>query len=151
MRRSNLKRSDLVTDRFARELHKRMFYQVWKWAGQYRRTEKNLGWEPPRMTEGVRNIFDDARYWLENSTFPLEEAVVRLHYRLVLVHPWPNGNGRHARLIADILMVSRGKPELTWGAGSDLAAKGEARTRYLDAIRMADTGDFGPLITFAMS
>ncbi len=151
MRRSTLVRDDIVTDVFGRELHKRMFNQVWKWAGRYRVSEKNLGWEPHRLTEGVRIVFDDAKYWLANGTYPVEEATVRFHYRLVQVHPWPNGNGRHARLMADIIMAASGKPELTWGVRTDLGAKGEARTKYLEAIRMADAGNFVPLIAFAKS
>lgn len=151
LRRSTLARDDIVTDVFGRELHKRMFNQVWKWAGRYRVSEKNLGWEPHRLTEGVRNVFDDAKYWLANGTFSIEEAAVRFHYQLVQVHPWPNGNGRHARLMADIIMAASAKPELTWGARTVLAAKGAARAKYLEAIRMADAGNFVPLIAFAKS
>src|ERR1035441_10616222 len=94
MRPHTLQRPDLLTDSFARELHKRMFNQIWRWAGRYRTTEKNLGWEVPRITEGMRNAFDDAKAWIQFSNYPLNEAAVRLHHRLVLMHPWPNGNGR---------------------------------------------------------
>lgn len=151
MRRRVLERPDLLTDSFARELHKRMFHQVWRWAGRYRTTEKNLGWEVHRLTEGVRNAFDDAQAWTQYSTYPLHEAAVRLHHRLVAIHPWPNGNGRHSRLIADILVTSRDGEVLTWGAGSDLIAAGGVRQRYIEAIRRADAGDFAPLLAFARS
>jgi Fic-DOC domain mobile mystery protein B len=149
MRRPVLHRPDLLTDGFARELHRRMFNQVWRWAGRYRTTEKNLGWEVHRIAEGVRNAFDDAKCWMQFSTYPLDEAAVRLHHRLFAIHPWPNGNGRHARLIADILIASRGGAELTWGAHSDLVAVSEARGRYIAAIHIADAGDFAPLLAFA--
>ena len=151
MRPRTLKRSDLLTDTFARELHKRMFNQTWRWAGRYRKTEKNLGWEVARITEGMRNAFDDARAWLEFSTYPLHEAAVRLHHRLVVVHPWPNGNGRHSRLIADIMIAACKGEELTWGSRGNLVAIGDARRRYIEAIKHADAGDFEPLLAFARS
>jgi Fic-DOC domain mobile mystery protein B len=151
MRRRTLQRDDLVTDTFTRELHQRMFDGVWKWAGCYRQTERNLGWEVQRLTEGVYNAFADARVWLQYETYPLQEAAVRLHHQLVRVHPWPNGNGRHARLMADVLLQSRGGGELTWGAGADIVNPGEIRTKYIEAIRKADAGDYGPLLAFAKS
>jgi fido (protein-threonine AMPylation protein) len=86
---------------------------------------------------------------MQFSTYPLDEAAVRSHHRLVAIHPWPNGNGRHARLIADILIASRGGAELTWGAHSDLVAVSEVRGRYIAAIHIADAGDFAPLLAFA--
>lgn len=151
MRRSVLRRPDLLSDGFARELHRRMFNQVWAWAGRYRTTEKNLGWEVPRLAEGVRNACDDAKTWLELSTYPLPEAAVRLHHRLVLIHPWSNGNGRHSRLMADIMIAAGGGRELTWGAGQDLVVAGEVRRRYIEAVRQADQGNIGPLLEFAQS
>ena len=144
-------RPDLLSDVFARELHRRMFNRVWRWAGKYRRTEKNLGWPVPRITEGVHQACDDARAWLGFGSYPLPEIAVRLHHRLVLIHPWANGNGRHARLFADVLMASRGGGELSWGAKSDLVEMGEVRRRYIEAIRRADNGDFASLVSFAQS
>ncbi len=151
MRPRVLQRPDLLTDSFARELHRRMFHQVWRWVGRYRTTEKNLGWEVHRLTEGVRNAFDDAQSWMQHTTYPLPEAAVRLHHRLVAIHPWPNGNGRHSRLIADLLVASRAGEALTWGARSDLASVGDVRDRYIEAIRAADAGDINPLLAFAKS
>lgn len=98
-----LNRVDLLTDVFARELHRRMFNRVWRWAGKYRTGEKNLGWPVPRITEGVHHACADARAWVEFGTYALPEIAVRLHHRFVLIHPWANGNGRHARLLADVL------------------------------------------------
>jgi Fic-DOC domain mobile mystery protein B len=151
MRPRTLKRSDLLTDAFARELHKRMFNQTWRWAGRYRKTEKNLGWEVARITEGMRNAFDDARAWMEFSTYSLYEAAVRLHHRLVVIHPWPNGNGRHSRLIADVMIAASKGEELTWGSRGNLVAIGDARRRYIEAIQQADAGIFEPLLAFAQS
>jgi Fic-DOC domain mobile mystery protein B len=151
LRPRSLQRPDLLTDAFARELHQKMFNRVWRWAGKFRTTEKNLGWEVFRLTEGVRNAFDDARAWLDHSTYPLSEVAVRLHHRLVAIHPWPNGNGRHARLMADILVASRDGEVLTWGARDDLVSKGEIRERYIEAVRKADAGDVSELLAFARS
>lgn len=151
MRPRMLARSDLLTDTFGRELHRRMFNEVWRWAGRYRTTEKNLGWEIQRIAEGVRNAFADAQSQLQHASYPLHEVAVRLHHRLVAIHPWPNGNGRHARLIADILIAAHDDQPLTWGAGADLIAAGEIRARYLAAVRAADQHDFGPLLDFARS
>lgn len=151
MRRRQLQRADLVSDVFARELHRRMFNGVWRWAGKYRTTEKNLGWEVHRLTEGVRNACDDARAWLEFKTYSVEEAAVRFHHRLVLIHPWANGNGRHARLMADVVCAAHGGAELSWGANADLIGHGEIRRRYIAAVREADGGNFTQLIAFARS
>ena len=151
MRKRTLKREDLVTDGFSRELHHRMFKGVWKWAGHYRKTERNLGWEVHRLTEGIYHAFADARTWLQYDTYPLQETAVRLHHQLVRVHPWPNGNGRHARLMADVLVQSRGGAELSWGTGANLVTPGEVRAQYIAAIHQADHEDFAPLITFARS
>lgn len=151
MRPRTLKRPDLLTDTFARELHKRMFNQTWRWAGRYRTTEKNLGWDVARIAEGTRNAFDDAKAWMEFSTYPLHEAAVRLHHRLVVIHPWPNGNGRHSRLSADIMVAASGAEELTWGSRGNLVTPGEARRRYLEAIKQADEGNVAPLLAFARS
>lgn len=151
LRPRTLRRDDLLSDAFARELHRRMFHRVWRWAGRYRTTERNLGWEVHRLAEGVRNACDDVRAWFEYASYPPVEAAVRLHHRMVLIHPWPNGNGRHARLLADIVLAAKSGAELTWGAGASLVAAGDVRRRYIAAIRQADDGDFGPLLQFAQS
>lgn len=151
MRPKTLARPDLLTDIFARELHRRMFHGVWRWAGRYRTTEKNLGWAAHRITEGVRNAFDDAQTQLHHASYSLHEVAVRLNHQLVVIHPWPNGNGRHARLIADLFVASRSGQTLTWGAHANLVPAGEIRARYLTAIRAADEKNFAPLLEFARS
>jgi Fic-DOC domain mobile mystery protein B len=149
MRGVILRRGDLLTEEFSRELHRRMFGRVWRGAGRYRTTERNPGWEPHRIAEGVAMFFDDADGWLRFSTFPVHEVAVRLHQRLVSIHPWANGNGRHARLIADIVTAANGEKPLTWGSRGGPGSDGSARARYLDAVRAADAGDFAPLLEFA--
>jgi Fic-DOC domain mobile mystery protein B len=149
MRPPVLRREDLLTDTFARELHRRMFNRVWRWAGKYRTADRNLGWEWPRIPEGMRILLDDARYWQTHATYPVPEIAVRLHYRIVVIHPWPNGNGRHARLLADILVAAHGAQPLTWGAQLEFTQPGLARSRYIAALQSADQGDHAPLLAFA--
>jgi|CZKI01.1.fsa_nt_gi Fic-DOC domain mobile mystery protein B len=151
MRSAVLQRDDLITESFARDLHRRMFSGIWRGAGRYRTTERSQGWEASRIAEGVRMFLDDAEGWIRFSTYAPHEAAVRLHYRLVAIQPWSNGNGRHARLFADIVAASQGGEPLTWGSRSDPAMPGSARGRYLAAIRAADAGRMAPLLEFARS
>lgn len=136
--------TDLMDERFVRELHKRMFDSTWKWAGTFRKTDKNIGQEWTQISMVLRQLLDNTHWQIEHHITPLHEVAVRFHHALVLIHPFPNGNGRHSRLMADLLQRSLGLPDLTWGA--DLAlAKGDVRTAYLSTLRSADCGDFGPL------
>ncbi len=151
MRGAVLRRSDLMTEAFGRELHRRMFGGIWRGAGRYRTTVCSPGWEPGQIVEGVRMFFDDAEAWLRYSTYPVHEAAVRLHLRLAAIRPWFNGNGRHARLVADIVVAASEEEPLTWGSRSPRSDPGEARARYLEAMRIAESGDFKPLVDFARS
>lgn len=140
---------NLLTDHFVRELHKKMFDDTWKWAGEYRKSGKNIGVDWTHIPEQVRNACEDATLWVKESVFEPEELAIRFHHRLVYIHPFPNGNGRHARLIADLLLMKQFKIErLSWGA-YDLVSPGKARERYLSALREADNGFFGSLVNFA--
>jgi Fic-DOC domain mobile mystery protein B len=141
---------DIASDKYVRKLHGKMFDQTWKWAGKYRGTEKNIGVPFQGIRERLMALFGDVRYWIENSTYSLDEISVRFHHRLVLIHPFPNGNGRHARLIADVLARKLSRPEFTWGS-ANLVKEGEARTKYLEAVTTADNGDIQPLLKFARS
>jgi Fic-DOC domain mobile mystery protein B len=149
MRRVVLERGDLLSEAFSRDLHRRMFNGIWRDAGRYRTTERNPGWEPHRIAEGVGMFFDDAEGWLRFSTFTVHEAAVRLHQRLVSIHPWSEGNGRHARLIADIVVAANGEQPLTWGSRAAPGNVGSARERYVEAVKAAETGDFTPLFEFS--
>jgi Fic-DOC domain mobile mystery protein B len=127
-----------------------MFGDVWRWAGEFRTTERNIGinhWEIPME---LRNVLDDVRVWIEHQSYPPDEIAVRLHHRLAQIHPFPNGNGRHARLMADLLIVQLGGEPFSWGNGV-LRDTGELRRRYVDALQAADLHDIGPLLAFARS
>jgi Fic-DOC domain mobile mystery protein B len=142
--------ADIPSDEYLRKLHKRMFDQTWKWAGEYRRTEKNIGVPVHQIRERLLALCGDVRYWIEHDTYPADEIAVRFHHRLTFIHPFPNGNGRHARLMADILLNKLGRLAFSWGS-SNLVKEGEARAKYLEAIRAADYRDVQPLLEFARS
>jgi Fic-DOC domain mobile mystery protein B len=140
----------MVSDQYIRKLHERMFDQTWKWAGLYRLTQKNIGVPVHQIRERLMALFGDVRYWIENKTYSLDEIAVRFHHRLASIHPFPNGNGRHARLIAEVLVMKLGNTAFTWGS-ANLVEEGMTRTRYLEAIRAADDGEIQPLLQFARS
>ena len=142
-------RADVLTDDFAVTLHKRLFDDVWDWAGSFRRTGKNIGVDPAQIQVELRKLIDDARYWVKNKTYSPSEAAVRFHHRLVSIHAFPNGNGRHARIMADAVLerVYNTKP-IDWAGGYNLQKMNDRRDTYLAALRAADRGDIKPLITF---
>ena len=137
---------DMASDEYVRK----MFDQTWKWAGKYRRTEKNIGVPFREIRERLMALFGDVRYWIENNTYSPDEIAVRFHHRLEFIHPFPNGNGRHGRLIADLLAMKLGRPAFSWGSDY-LVKEGEARNKYLEAVGAADSGDIQPLLNFARS
>lgn len=141
---------DVLDDAFLRDLHKRMFGEVWKWAGQYRKTPRNIGIDAYRIPMAVRELVHDARYWVDNGTYPPDEIAIRFSHRLVSIHPFPNGNGRHSRLVADLLAMELGQPRFTWGR-ANLVDPGETRRAYVAALRAADGGEIEPLLAFARS
>ncbi len=145
-----VRRRDLLTENFLRQLHKRLFGDVWDWAGKLRKTERNIGIEPARIPVELRAAFDDARYWIGHETFPPDEIAVRLHHRLVAIHPFPNGNGRTTRLMGDLVATRLGREPLSWGR-RNLTDASETRTRYIASLRAADNHDYVPLLMFARS
>ena len=141
--------SEILTEDFVRRLHRRMFSDVWRWAGEFRRTNKNIGVDKFQIGIELRNLLDDCRYWIEHSTYPEDEIAVRFSHRIVAIHCFPNGNGRHSRLIADVLVEKAlARPVFTWGSVT-LIQQGVARSSYLESLRSADRGDVAPLIAFA--
>ena len=144
------RRRNVLDEAFLRGLHRRMFNRVWRWAGKYRLTERNLGVAPHLIETQLRQAIDDANYWVEHQSYEPDELAVRFHHRLVGVHPFPNGNGRWSRLAADLEAVRLGRPRFTWGR-VNLQAAGAARRAYIDALKAADDHDPGPLIAVARS
>ena len=144
------RRVDLLSEVFLKQLHRRMFGQVWAWAGRYRTTPRNIGVSPWQIAPQLRIFLDDARYWMEHSTYAPDELAVRFHHRLVFIHPFANGNGRHARLMADLLVAQLGQERFSWGR-SNLVSVGEMRRHYIEALQEADRGQFTLLLQFARS
>jgi Fic-DOC domain mobile mystery protein B len=140
---------DIFDDAFIRRLHKRLFGDVWSWAGEYRLTEKNIGIDPFQISMQLRMLLGDACYWAEHDVYPPLEAAARFHHRMVQIHPFPNGNGRHARVSADILLEEvYDHPPIEWASGFDLQADNARRNAYIAALRAADGGDFEPFLEF---
>lgn len=141
----------IFTEVFVKELHRRMYGDVWTWAGIFRKTEKNIGGPHWRISVELKALLDDAVYWMNHEVYVPDEMAVRFKHRLVSIHCFPNGNGRHSRLMADVIIEKiYHRPVFTWGA-ADIIKEGQARTAYIQAIRKADAGDIFPLLEFARS
>ena len=150
--RSRLARlPQMLSDRFMQRLHREMFGDVWAWAGGYRERDTNIGVEHHLIRQELRRSYDDAREWLDQDTYPPDEFAVRPHYRVVAVHPFRNGNGRHARMLAALALARHFNANpLPWGGGA-LRSTDATRRAYIDALEAADHHDFAPLLRFARS
>ena len=145
------KSEQILSKSFIQELHKRMYRNVWRWAGEYRKTNKNIGVDKLEIPIALRSLIDDASYWLENNIYDPEEFAIRFKHRLVSIHCFPNGNGRHSRMIADIMIEKiYQQPVFSWG-GASLSVDMDIREQYLISIRKADKGDCDLLLKFARS
>lgn len=147
-RRRSMTPDTILDETFLRDLHRRMFGRVWRWAGEFRRTDTNIGAPWFEVPVQLRLLLDDTAAWI-TSGMDADEVAVRFSHRLVSIHPFANGNGRHSRLAADQLAIALGRRPFSWGAAADLTSAGERRQAYLDALRAADAGDIAPLRTFA--
>ncbi len=143
-KRNVLNRDFLIT------LHKRMFGNVWGWAGKFRRTEKNIGVEPAQIAVQMQELIDNCEYWIEHESYDPDEIAARFHHRLVYIHPYSNGNGRHSRLAANLLLISMEEEPFSWGRES-LADADETRAEYIAALRSADGYEFETLLDFVRS
>jgi len=145
------KQENIVSVDFMVQLHKHMFNQTWKWAGKFRRSMKNIGIDWHYIPIELKKLCDDAVYQLKYDTFSIDEIAVRIHHRLVWIHPFPNGNGRHGRLVADILVMKYGRHRFSWGINQDLYKATPTRKLYIEALQRADHGDYTKLLIFARS
>lgn len=147
--RTKFKPENILTEKFIKDLHKRMYGDVWKWAGKFRQTEKNIGISWIQISLELKNLLDDTKYWIENKTYTPEEIAIRFKHRIVSIHCFPNGNGRHSRMMADIIIESIfGKDIFSWHQ-SNMVKANEIRKAYIDALQKADNGNIEPLIEFA--
>lgn len=141
----------ILSEEFVQLLHRKMFHDIWTWAGQFRKSNKNIGVDKYQIAVSLKQLLDDTKYWLEKNPMTEEEIAIQFKHRIVKIHCFPNGNGRHSRLIADVIISKIFyKDVFTWNR-TDLSKKGETRTKYLNAIRSADGGDIKPLMEFSRS
>jgi Fic-DOC domain mobile mystery protein B len=143
-------RKEILNEAFVRQLHRQMFGETWQWAGSFRKSDKNIGVDWLNVGVELKNLLDDVRYQVEHATYSPDEIAVRFHHRLVVIHPFPNGNGRHARMMADLLAVRLGQPGFTWGSRNLIDAT-DTRQDYIAALQAADARDYAPLLAFARS
>lgn len=147
--RKKLKKENILTEQFIKTLHKKMLGEVWNWAGEFRRSEKNIGVPWIKIGMDLKVLLDDTLYWIDNNTFPPDEIAIRFKHRLVNIHCFPNGNGRHSRIMADIITESVfGNAVFSWNQ-SNMVKADDTRKAYIAAIREGDKGDIGPLMKFA--
>jgi Fic-DOC domain mobile mystery protein B len=147
----NFKRNSLLTEAFVKDVHKRMYRNVWAWAGDFRKTNKNIGVDRWQVAVELKSLLDDARFWIDNDVFSPDEIAVRFKHRIVSIHCFSNGNGRHSRLMADIIIEKMFNGNVfTWGAGS-LSKESENRNIYLNSLKAADNGNYALLLSFARS
>lgn len=145
------KKKDILNIDFILRLHKKMFSTVWKWAGKFRKSDKNIGISSNEIAVEVQKLCDDSKAWLEFKPYPPDEFAARFHHRLVFIHPFANGNGRHARLMADLILEKIfNTTAFSWGSAS-LAKPGQTRKNYIDALRLADDHDYSLLLKFVRS
>ena len=163
MQRSLLTSHDIFTQQFILRLHKKMFDKVWRWAGLYRRSDKNIGSKHHLISTQIQQLLGDVDYWFQHKTYTMTELAIVFHHRLVKIHPFANGNGRHARLFADVIIAKYNGTKLTWGRGwgyswgddwgsdPNVSPSGQIRKRYIEALRAADNGKYADIIAFAQS
>lgn len=148
---ANLKAEKILTEKFIKELHKKMYGDVWKWAGEFRKSDKNIGIKWTQISLELKTLLDDTKYWIKNNTFSPEEIAIRFKHRIVAIHCFPNGNGRHSRMMADIIMEFIFEEELFSWHQSNMVKADKIRNEYISTLKKADNGDIKPLIEFAKS
>ena len=146
-----LKAEQVFADTFIKDSHRKMYGQEWSWAGKYRLTDKNLGIDKWKITQATKQLCDDALYWSKSNAYPWDELAILFKHRLVSIHCFPNGNGRHSRMIADIINENIfGNEKFTWGSAEPKTGA-SVRKEYINALKLADKGDLQPLLRFAKS
>lgn len=148
------KRKIVLSEKFMRQLHKKLFGLVWSWAGAYRTSDKSIGVEWFHIPAEMNKLIADTRYWITNETYPMDELAARFHHRLVWIHPFPNGNGRWARAMTDVLLQSLDLPRFSWGAKTNVGTLGEqsqSRQKYIHSLQLADTKQYDELLKFVRS
>jgi Fic-DOC domain mobile mystery protein B len=144
------RQKEILSIDFMWTLHKQMFGDTWQWAGKRRIRETIPGIAPEAIEGETKNLCENVKVQLKDKQWGIDEIAARFHHLLVAIHPFPNGNGRFARTMTDLVLVHSNAQAFTWGAG-DLINNGEVRSRYIAALRRADAKDYGPLFNFVRS
>ena len=140
--------SKVLTIEFIRRLHLKMFNKTWRWAGKFRKSNKNIGVHWSHVSTELKNLNEDVKYQIKHDVYPIDEIAARFHHRLVYIHPFANGNGRHARLMSDIFLLSQNHKRFSWGNKSNFTVLSNIRKKYIQALRAADKMDYSLLIDF---
>jgi Fic-DOC domain mobile mystery protein B len=147
------KQQNVLRISFLKALHKHMFGQTWRWAGQFRKSQKNIGIDAYRIETELHQLCGDTEYQIQNQSFGADEIAIRFHHRLVFIHAFVNGNGRHARLACELLIRKLGNAQFSWGSKTynhnDLSSLNDMRKAYISALKSADQGDYANLIRFS--
>ncbi len=144
-------KTNVVSEEFLTNLHKQMFGKVWKWAGDFRKSDKSIGIDWVQVPIQLPQLINDVNYWIEHKTYSPDEIAVRFHHKLVWIHLFPNGNGRHARLATDRLLIDVfGLEPFTWG-NANIDQQGDVRSQYIQALRQADNHNYEGLNDFVRS
>lgn len=144
------KKDDMLTEDFVKLVHKKMYEDVWDWAGEFRKSNKNIGVDRYQVAIELRKLLGDCKFWIDNGTYPPDEIAVRFKHRIVSIHCFSNGNGRHSRMMGDLIIEKIFQlPFFTWGGNADLTKTGDTRKEYLAAVKTADKNDVRPLLEFA--
>ncbi len=146
---TKVKPATVLTEKFIKILHKKMYGNVWKWAGSFRKTNKNIGVEWSKIPVQLKQLLDDAQFWVAQNTYTPTETAIRFKHRLVAIHCFPNGNGRHSRLMADIIMETVFDAAIFSWHQSNMVKANDIRKEYISALKQADNGAITPLIEFA--
>ena len=144
------KKEDILTEDFIKLVHKKMYGDVWAWAGEFRKTNKNIGVDRYQIAIELRKLLGDFNYWIDHGTYPPDEMAIRFKHRIVSIHCFSNGNGRHSRMMGDLIIEKVfGQSIFSWGANADLTKTSDTRKEYLSAVKTADHGNINPLLKFA--
>ena len=148
--KNNFKKEVILTEQFVKKLHEKMFGDIWKWAGEFRKSNKNIGVDKTIISIELKNLLDDSHYWIDNNSYSEDEIAIRTKHRIVSIHLFPNGNGRHSRLFADIIVSHIFNLSVfSWGSNSDLNKPNQNRHLYIKSLKEADNGNYKPLMHFA--
>lgn len=147
----HFKTAEILAIEFIEKLHKKMFYKTWNWAGKFRKSNKNIGVDWLTIEVDIKNLTDDIQFQVKNNIYPKDELAARFRHRLVVIHPFANGNGRHSRMMADLLLLSQGSKRFSWGSQYNLTKVSTVRKKYIESLQKADKGNYSLLFEFVRS